>query len=100
MAAHNAPAIYFETLVSLAMLPRAEHDVLVFVTNEKIYPVYYRKAYNLPAAGRNKAYPGPRIYILCSLAFKNTLLKDSMQQRERFLWRLPISGDTRSESFL
>jgi hypothetical protein len=44
MARHDAPAVYFEAFISLAMPPRVEHDVLVFVTDKKVDPIYDRKA--------------------------------------------------------
>src|SRR5271168_723443 len=47
MAGHDAIAIYFKSFVLLAMFPTGNHYVLVFVSDEKVYPVYHSKTYKI-----------------------------------------------------
>src|SRR6185312_10663247 len=44
MACHDAPCVYFKALILLAMPPRIQHNIPVFVTYKKVYPVYHGKA--------------------------------------------------------
>jgi len=47
MAGHDAISIYFKPFELLAMLPAVNHDVLVFVPDEKVDPVYNSKTYKV-----------------------------------------------------
>jgi len=47
MAGHDAPAINFQSFFSLAMLPAVNHYVPVFITDKKVYPIYYGKTYKV-----------------------------------------------------
>ena len=43
MAAHNAPAINFKAFVLLTMLPAVQHNMVIFVADKKVDPVYNGK---------------------------------------------------------
>jgi hypothetical protein len=47
MAGHDAPSIYFQAFLLPAIFPRIPHDIFVFITNEKVYPVYNGKSYKI-----------------------------------------------------
>ena len=47
MAAHNAPAINFQSLFLLAMFPTVRHNVFIFVPDEKVYSVHNCKTYKV-----------------------------------------------------
>jgi len=40
MAAHDTPAIYFQSFLQLAMFPAFNHDIPVFIADKQIYPIY------------------------------------------------------------
>jgi len=43
----GTPAKYFKAFMKLAMFPAFQHDVLIFVTDKKVNPVYHSKAYKI-----------------------------------------------------
>jgi len=47
MAGHDAPAVYLEALVLLAVLPAIQYNLPVFVADEQVYPAYNSKTYKI-----------------------------------------------------
>ncbi len=47
MARHYTPAINFEALILLTMPPRIQQDILIFITDKQINPVYNREGYKI-----------------------------------------------------
>ena len=47
MAGHDAISINFKAFILLAMFPAGNHYIFVFVSDEKVYPVYNRKTYKI-----------------------------------------------------
>src|SRR6185503_1200561 len=47
MAGHDTVPIYFQTFFQLAMIPTGYHNILVFVANEQVDPVYDSKTYKV-----------------------------------------------------
>ena len=46
MAGHDAPAVYLEALVLLAVLPAIQYNLPVFVADEQVYPVQQQNLQN------------------------------------------------------
>jgi len=47
MAGHDAISINFKAFILLAMFPAGNHYIFVFVSDEKVYPIYHRKTYKI-----------------------------------------------------
>ena len=47
MAGHDIISVNFKTLILLAMFPAGNHYIFVFVSDEKVYPVYHSKTYKV-----------------------------------------------------
>src|ERR1700733_3323210 len=47
VAGHDAITVYFKAFVLLAMFPAFNHDVLILISDEKVYPIYHSKTYKI-----------------------------------------------------
>ncbi len=47
MTGHDAPAVNFQSFMLLVMLPAFKQNVLVFISDKKVYPPHNGKAYKV-----------------------------------------------------
>jgi hypothetical protein len=44
---HNAPTIYFKSLMLLAIFSAINHNLLILVTNKQVNPINHSKTYKI-----------------------------------------------------